>query len=330
MDCNKKFRNFWNSHKAVRKISDRLCLENGVSIIENPKQAKGSYATWLGEKPPTLSDKLRMAIDEVLANKPTLFEDFMSQMQAKGFECKSGKHIAFKGAGQKKFIRIKSLGDDYTEERIRAVIDGKSSHVPRPKQEKKVNLLVDIQAKLNDGKGKGYENWAKVFNLKQMAKTINYLQENNLLNYDELTAKSDVVTDEFYTLSNRLKELENRMKYVSELQKHIIQFARTKAIYDEYRKSGYSASFKENNITEILLHQASKKHFKDLGLKSLPKIADLKSENDALFLEKKKLYSSYNIAKKEMQELSIAKQNVEQILELNKTKKATQKLQMER
>lgn len=134
LECDKKFRNFWGSSFAIRKISDRLCLENGLSIIENPKPAKGSYATWLGEKPLTFSDKLRVAIDEVLDAKPKSFDEFLQLMQGKGFGFKTGKHIAFKGAGQKKFIRLRSLGESYSEDYIKAVIDGKATHNPLSKE----------------------------------------------------------------------------------------------------------------------------------------------------------------------------------------------------
>jgi len=332
LDCTKKFRNFWNSAFVIRKISDILCLENSLSVIENPKESKGHYGKWLGnQKPLTHSDRLRQTIDKVLAQKPIDFPSFLLEMQSQGYEVKTGTHLAFKSKEQKKFIRLKSLGNGYSENEIKSVIDGKSVHNPQtPKQEKSVNVLVDIQAKMQQGRGAGYEQWAKTYNVKQMAKTINYLTENNLLNYDDLKKKSDVVSEEFHKISKQLKATETRLKEVSDLRKHIIQFAKTKETYEEYKKTGYSSKFKEDNITEILLHQAAKNYFKEIGLKKLPKMAELKSEQDALSLAKKKAYSNYHILKKEMQELSIAKQNIEQILEMNTPKKSKQKSSLQR
>ncbi len=217
LECNRKFRNFWGSSMAVRKISDKLCLENGLSIIENPKPSRGSYATWLSETPMTYSDKLRITIDEILETKPSSFEEFLQAMKGRGYEHKTGKYIAFKGNGQKKFIRLYSLGEVYSEESIRAVIDGKILHKPMPKvapnnKEVKVNLLVDIQAKLNEGKGAGYEQWANIFNAKQTANTINYMRENNLDNYYELASKVDEVTEKFNLLTTDIKKHEAKLE----------------------------------------------------------------------------------------------------------------------
>lgn len=173
LDCTKKFRDFLGSGRALAKISDRICLENSLSIIENSKRSKAHYGKWLGDnKPLSHSDKLRQTIDEVLAQKPKSLDEFLKLMQSASYENKSGKHFAFKGAGQKKFIRLRSLGEGYSEDEIKAIIESKAQQrevkklaAKQPKwQEKSVNLLVDIQAKLQQGKGKGYEQWAKIFN----------------------------------------------------------------------------------------------------------------------------------------------------------------------
>ncbi|MEG2530080.1 MAG: relaxase/mobilization nuclease domain-containing protein [Anaerovoracaceae bacterium] len=127
LDCTKKFRDFKRSGKALAQISDRLCLENRLSIIENPKRSKGHYGKWLGDKKPlSHSDKLRQTIDEVLAQKPKTFDDFLQLMQGAGYEIKSGKHYAFKCAEQKKFIRLRSRGEGYSEDVIKAVVEGKA------------------------------------------------------------------------------------------------------------------------------------------------------------------------------------------------------------
>lgn len=331
LECDRKFRNFWGSSFAIRKISDRLCLENGLSIIENPKPAKGSYATWLGEKPPTFSDKLRLAIDEVLAIKPKSFDVFLQLMRAKGFEYKVGKHIAFKGAGQKKYIRLRSLGESYSEDYIKAVIDRKvtpsSLSKESKKSQKKVNLLVDIQAKLNEGKGKGYEQWATIFNLKQMAKTLNYLQENNLLSYDVLDKKAEAISAEFGDLLAQIKTTENRLAEVKELKTHIINYMKTKDAYAEYKKSGYSKKVQAKYETELILHKASKAYFNKRGLEKLPTIKSLQTEEQELYQAKNQAYGKYKKAKTEMQDILNAKMNVDRILNLKQVEKTHEKTQ---
>lgn len=322
LDCKKKFRDFFRSGRAVAKMNDLLCLENGLSIVENPKGKSKDYGSWLGNKKPiNFSDNLRGAIDEALEEKPKNFDKFLEKMQSKGFEIKTGKHLAFKGAGQKKFIRLRSLGKSYQEDILKEVIKGKKEHKSHKKivryNDKRINLVIDLQSKFNQKKGKGYEHWAKTFNLKQLAKTMNYLTENNLLSYEDLRGKADDITSEFSFISDGIKSTEKRMAEVALLQKNIANFAKTKAIYDDYKKSGYSPKFKEENITTILLHQAAKNHFKEIGLPKLPKMAELTREYATLLTEKKKAYSKYNSLRREMQEILNAKANVEQLLEID-------------
>ncbi|RRD92522.1 relaxase [Clostridiales bacterium COT073_COT-073] len=219
-DCKRKFRNFWNSTKAVRNLSDRLCLENGLSIVENPKETKCHYGKWLGEKKKQSNrEKLKTAIDDTLAQKPSSFEDFLRKMEEAGYEIKHGKHLAFRLNGDKKFIRCRdhSLGEDYTEEAIKERILGKRNS---PKQEKKtedkIDLLIDIQEKIKAGKGAGYEHRAKIFNLKQAAKA----------------AFSALNTKKLPTLKELSKEYE---KLLTE----------KKNLYSDYRK-------KKKEIQEIL------------------------------------------------------------------------------
>lgn len=339
LDCTKKFRDFKRSGKVLAQISDRLCLENGLSIIENPKRSKGHYGKWLGNnKPLSHSDKLRQAIDEVLAKNPKTFDEFLQLMQGAGYEIKSGKHYGFKNAEQKKFIRFRSLGEGYSEDEIKAVIDGKApqrevkkSSAKQPKQqEKSVNLLVDIQAKLQQGKGKGYEQWAKIFNLKQMAQTVNFLQEHKLLAYSDLEEKAKKCTATFDELNTQIRSAEKRMAEIQVLKKHIINYAKTREVYTDYRKTGYSQKFYEEHRAELTLHKSARAAFDELGAKKLPTVKTLQSEYDFLLLQKKKAYGQYHTTKKEMQDILTAKANIDRLLGLEQEQKAKEKSQEQR
>ncbi len=202
LEYDRKFRNFWGSTKAVRQLSDTICIENGLSIVENPKPHGKSYNKWLGDQAkPSHREQLRVMIDQVLEQKPADFDALLKLLSEMGCEVtQRGKTIRLKAPGWKNVARMdERLGDGYSEAEIRAVLAGKKQHTPRKKtvtqtEPPKVNLLVDIQAKLQAGKGAGYARWAKVFNLKQMAQTMNYLSENNLLEYAVLEDKAEAAT----------------------------------------------------------------------------------------------------------------------------------------
>jgi hypothetical protein len=319
IDCTRKFRDFLGSGKAVGKISDRLCLENGLSIIENPKRGKSHYGKWLGDKKPiTHSQNLRNTIDVILSKKPTNFDDFLFQMKEAGYSIKQGKHLAFKNKQQKRFIRLRSLGEGYLEEEIKEIIKGKmpygNSKQVASKQQSPVNLLVDIQAKLQAGKGEGYQRWAKIFNLKQMAQTINFLTENNLLVYEDLEKKAQLSTDNFNEISDQIKNIENRMTEIGNLKTHIINYSKTRDIYTAYRKAGYSKKFYEEHTADLLLHKAAKVAFDELEGKKLPTIKVLQKEYMELLSQKKKAYAKYHSVKKEMQNVLTAKANIDRLL----------------
>jgi hypothetical protein len=211
LDCMKKFRNFKGSSFAVRRIADHLCIENGLSIVTNPKPSRGSYANWQGdEKPPSNREKLEQMIDAALENCKD-YDAFIAAMIAAGCEVKLNKHLAFKIPGAKRFARCNSLGDDYTEEAISERLRGLRKverRQPAPAhdtmfvpfvitRQTKFGLLIDIQQKIQEGKGEAYEHWARIYNLKQAAKTLIYLKECGIDSYDELLRKSAAANSEF-------------------------------------------------------------------------------------------------------------------------------------
>lgn len=321
VDCDRKFRNFWGSTRAVRQLSDTICIENGLSIVENPKPHGKSYNKWLGDQAkPSHRELLRAAIDNALAQKPTDLEDLLKLLQASGCEVsRRGKSYRLKLPGWDKVARLDSLGEGYTQDDLLAVLSGQKEHMPRKKggiqtNPPKVNLLVDIQAKLQAGKGAGYERWAKVFNLKQMAQTINYLTEHNLLEYTVLEEKAAVATTHHNELSAQIKSAEKRMAEIAVLRTHIINYSKTRDVYVAYRKAGYSKKFLAEHEAEIMLHKAAKKAFDDMGVKKLPTVKELQGEYAKLLAEKKSAYAEYRRSREEMRELLTAKANVDRLL----------------
>ena len=326
IDHTQKFRNFLGSSEAIRKISDKLCLENGLSIIEAPKQGPSDYGKWLGDKKPlSWQEKLRQTIDAVMAQKPADFDIFLKLMMESGYEVKQGQQLVFKASGQQKFTRLRSLGEGYSEDALRSAILGKTVHTPKVKRPyrknpDKINLLVDIQAKLQAGKGPGYERWAKVFNLKQMAQTINFLTENNITDYETLVEKTKAATDRYHELSQQIKDLEKRMAEIAELKKHIINYVNTKEVYTAYKESGYSTKYYTENAKNILIHQSAKQAFDLLSKGQIPTIKTLQNKYQECLSKKNSLLTDYKSAKSNMKQSVIIKNNVDLIMGASNSK----------
>lgn len=217
LDCTRKFRNFWGSTWAIRRMNDKLCLEHGLSIVENPKPSRDHYGTWLGnEKQPSFQEQLRRAIDAALEERPKDFEEFLKKLEAAGIEVnRERKNLRLRVPGQKNYTRCNTLKGDYTEQAIRERIEGTRTVKPRrtfpQKAAPKVGLLVDIEAAVRAGKGPGFERWAKVFNLKQLSQAVIYLKEHGDMSYEDLQEKAAAATASFNALSAQIKELESQI-----------------------------------------------------------------------------------------------------------------------
>ena len=330
IDCKHKFRDFLGSGKAVARLSDTICLEYMLSIIEAPKLGNNSYNKWLGDKAkPSHRELLRASIDGALAKKPKDFEAFLKLMEDVGYEVKRGTHNAFRSAGQKQNIRFHSLGESYSEEEIRAVISGERTHTPRKKRvaaaPPKADLLIDVQAKLDAGKGAGYAQWAKVYNLKQMARTVMFLQEHKLTDYNELAAKAADATAHFNVLSTQIKASEKRMAEIAVLKTNIINYSKTRDVYAGYKSAGYSKKYLAEHESDIIIHKAAKKAFDELGVKMLPTVRSLQDEYAKLLADKKAAYTEYRAVRDEMKELLIHKNNVDRILGTDERKAEIEK-----
>ena len=313
LDGTRKFRDFFFSALAVQRLSDLICLEHQLSVIEIKPYRERQKRTLY---PPRESnrDRLCSVIDNILAEKPKDYEDFLQRLEQQGYEVKRGKHTAVKGKGRKRFIRFRTLGTGYGEDEIKAVLEGKVKHHPyqkQPPKEQPFQLLVDIQGKMAEGKNIGYKKWATKFNLKEMSKTLLFLQEQKISSTEELRERAAAATERYHTMGDSIKAAEARLTEIAVLKTHIINYVKTRPVYDAYRKSGYSKKFLEVHREEITLHKAAKAAFDEAGLQKLPKVKELDAEFAELLTKKKAAYPDYRKVRNEMQELVRAQKNVE-------------------
>ena len=328
LDCTRKFKNFFLSGLAVQRLSDMICIEHGLSIIE-PKPYRERVKRTTFPKRRTKRDELCTAIDQILKKKPKDFSAFVLQLLELGYEFKDGKQQAFRKNGEKRFIRLRSLGEGYSQEDIIAILSGKSiQKASRASKQvhaqREFNLLINIQAKLAEGKSAGYERWAKKYNRKEAARTVCLLKEKGISDYEDLTALTVQLSQRFGELSDLIKNNEKRMVEIGALLTHINNYSRTRPVYEAYRRSGYSRNFFEEHREEIQIHKAAKQAFDQLPDKKIPSRKSLNEEFYRLSAEKKKAYAEYRQVRKDMQEYLTAKQTVEHILGMDRKKKEEQ------
>ena len=327
-DRSRKFRNFIGSSFALRRLSDRVCLEHDLSVIANPKlHSKGRYlhyGQWLGENQKlSQKEQIRLAIDAALTECPKDFADFLRRMETAGIQVKRGRggEISFLVPGQQRAARFRAatLGDGYGPEDVQAVIDGKAPtrtatarKAPAPRR---VNLLIDIQERMRQGKGPAYERWAKVYNLKQMAAALQYLKEHQLFEYDDLAAKTDAATELFHTLAGDIQQTEAELSRVSDLMAAVVQYAKTRPVFDGYKAARYSKKYLAQHEAELATYRAAKDTMNTIlnGAK-LPKIEALKKSRRELAGQKKELYAEYRDAQRQMREAVAIKANIDHLL----------------
>lgn len=282
IDATRKFKNFWLSSFALQRVSDLICLENGLSVIA-PKPYKERTKRTAYPRRVKNRDVLCEDIDLILQKKPESIDAFLQELQQLNYEIKFGKHILVKRRNQARFIRLSSLEDGYTEADLRAHFLGQREHKPAAKQRSRTNarpfnLVIDIQSKLQS-KGVGYQRWASVYNLKQMSKTLLFLRDHKIESMEQLdqmvmqqVAKRDV-------LLTSIQQAEKRLMEIGTLKKHIINYSKTRSTYEEYRKAGYSKKFLETHREEITLHKAAKATFDEYIRREVPYIRHCQSQS---------------------------------------------------
>ena len=327
-DCSRKFHNFIGSSFAVRRLSDRVCIEHELSVIQNPKlPSQGPfrhYGQWLGDaKRPSQKEQLRAIIDEVLAQPPADLPAFLAALEGAGVRVLHGRGgaISFRLPGFERPARWRgsTLGDGHGPEAVQAILEGRAparsgGGDARPKA-RRINLVIDIQQRMAQGKGPGYERWAKVYNIKQMAAALQFLQENGLTDYDELAAKTDAAVDRAHALAGELRAVERELGRTSELMGAVVQYAKARPVFDGYKAARYSKKYLAQHEAELADYRAAKATMNDLlDGEKLPKMDTLKKKRRELSEQKKALTAQYRAAQKEMREIVTVKGNIDHLL----------------
>ena len=313
------------SYAYIRRTSDRLCKEHGLSVVM-PGQDRGkSYAEWDAHRKGTSwKAKLKAVIDTTIPQAKD-FDDFLRLLQEQGYEVKRGKYVSFRAPGQERFTRCKTLGEAYTEEAITERIKGRFAE-RKPKENRKISLRIDLENSIKAQQSAGYAKWAKVHNLKQAARTLNFLTEHGIDDYAALESKVAEISAANDEAAAALKAVERRLSDMAVLIKNISTYRQTRPVALEYRKAKDKAAYRREHESQLILYEAAAKAIKDAGVTKLPNLAALKAEYRKLDEEKGRLYQKYGEVKKELADYGIIKQNVDSILRVTPHQERTQEL----
>ena len=310
------YKSYKRIYYDMREVSDRLCKENGLSVIP-PSQNKGmGYKEYTEAKRGTSwKQKLKQTIDRIVITAKD-YDDFLRLMQEAGYEIKTGKYISFRAKGQERFTRSKTIGENYTEERIKERIAGRT---PRRSQRqttpKGISLIRDIQERIRLIDSRGYEYKAKLTILKEAARTLNYLTENSLLQYADLEKKVEDVHSSYDRTGKELKDVEARLREVQPLIKNISNYQRLKPVYDAFQKAKDKPSFKAKHEAELVIFEAARSTLLAMqGDEKLPSLKTLQAEQQRLLEEQQRLYDERAKLKKEVKQIETIKSNVDTFL----------------
>ena len=320
------YRSNKQTYRQMRQLSDEICKEHGLSVIP-PSQSKGmSYKEYTEAKKGTSwKQKLKQTIDRCVITAKD-YDEFLKMMLDAGYEIKTGKYISFRAEGQGRFTRAKTIGENYTEERIKERIQGRN---PRKRQmqttRKGVSLIIDIQNSIKTQESKGYEHWAKINNLKEAAKTLNYLTENNLLQYADLEKKVEDIHSSYARTGEELKRVEARLREVQPLIKNIANYRKLKPVYDAYMKAKDKSAFRAKHEAELVIFEAAKTTLLAMqGDQKLPSLKALQAEQQRITDEQQRLYDERARLKREMKQIDTIKTNVDMLLRIGDEQEQTQ------
>ena len=310
------YKSYKRIYYDMREVSDRLCKENGLSVIP-PSQNKGmGYKEYTEAKRGTSwKQKLKQTIDRLVITAKD-YDDFLRLMQEAGYEIKTGKYISFRAEGQERFTRSKTIGENYTEERIKERIAGRTPRRNRRQTVPKgISLIGDIQERIRLIDSKGYEYKAKLTILKEAARTLNYLTENNLLQYADLEKKVEDVHSSYDRTGKELKGVEAQLREVQPLIKNISNYQRLKPVYDAFQKAKDKPGFKAKHEAELVIFEAARSTLLAMqGDEKLPSLKTLQAQQQRLLDEQQRLYDERAKLKKEVKKIETIKSNVDTFL----------------
>ena len=318
------------SYHYIRRTSDRICKEHGLSVIIPGKEKGKSYIEHQAAQVGTsYKAKLKAAIDRLIPASADL-EDLLLRLQREGYEIKRGKYISCRASDQERFTRMKTLGAGYTEDAVAARIAGRSRPSKQPKQrDGRISLLIDIQNNIKAQQSAGFAHWAKLNNLKQAAKTMNYLTEHGIGSYEELERRLAAATEKRDAAHTAIKGIEARTAELSLVSKHAATYRKLKPVYDQYRKSRDREKFLWGHEGEIILFEAATRELKRLGAVPVPTTVSMKKELAALTEQKEALLAEYRTARSEAQEIGTVRQNVDALLDVPKEQEQQRRHELE-
>ena len=304
------------SYHFIRRTSDRICKEHGLSVIVPGRDKGKSYIEHQAEQNGTsYKAKLRAAIDRLLPGCADL-EDLLRRLQREGYELKRGKYISARAPGQERFTRLKTLGADYAEDALAARIAGRPSPSYQPKQRTgKPSLLIDIQNNIKAQQSAGYKHWATIENLKRAAETLNFLTEHGIGSLEDLSERCDGAAAATARVKADLRATEKEMERLTLTMKHAATYRQLRPLYDQYRQSRDKEKFLRGHEGEIILFEAAARELKRLDAVPLPATRRLRAEMDELTARRTALRTEYKKAQREEKEYDTLRQNVEALLE---------------
>ena len=303
------------SAKDLAQISDSLCREHSLSVIQNPQDKTVTYDKWQGnQRRFTHRDELRMIIDTALRMQPVRFDVLILLLEDAGCRIKRGAQISIKPPEGKRYIRLDTLGEEYKEATLRRTLTGDHVHIPKIPRgdftESQIKRLIDIEAKLRAGKGKGYQVWAERNNIDVKAQMVIFLKEHQIGSLEELNDQIQELTDQRNSLKASIREKQNRMKEINRQRQAIRDYSRTKEVYTQYRESGWSVKFYQEHRQEIENHKNAQAVYSSLGGK-MPTLKELTAEYDGLKEQKENDQAALDELKPELTDLKHIRYNYE-------------------
>ncbi|MBP5744022.1 MAG: relaxase/mobilization nuclease domain-containing protein [Oscillospiraceae bacterium] len=318
LECHHKYRDAKKSARDIMRISDEICMEHGLSVVQDPQNQSQSYDKWQGDqKKITQRDSLRMTIDAALRHQPDGFDALMQMLEEAGYRIKRGSHVSVKPPDGERYIRLKSLGPEYDEQSLRRTLTGEHVHIPRiPRSEytePQVKRLVDIEKKLREGKGKGYQVWAERNNIDAKAQSVIYLKEHHIGSISELENQIQTLESEKNEMISSIRDKRNRIKSISEQRRAIRDYGRTKEVYAQYRESGWSSEFYNDHREEIDKHKQAQTVYAQYDGK-LPTLKELTADYNFLREQIREEKTSLEQLKPELTNLKHIRYNFDLIL----------------